>query len=116
MCDMNKNGLLGGNISHPKHRPHINVGKMTMTTTMMMMCDLPSLEDFCCKIIILYQYINIGLLFFRCVKILFTRFHIMYLDTDTFVLHIPGDDAQLASQENTVSKKRKGIVILANCY
>ncbi len=40
----------------------------------------------------------------------------MYLDTDKFVLHIPGDDAQLVSQESTVSKKRKGIVILANCY
>ena len=37
----------------------------------------------------------------------------MYQDTHKFVLHITGDDGQLVSQEITVSKKRKGMVILA---
>ena len=37
----------------------------------------------------------------------------MYQDNHKFVLHITGDDGQLVSQEITVSKKRKGMVILA---
>ena len=52
-------------------------------------------------------------LFFSCLKILSFYNRIMYQDTHKFVLHITGDDRQLVSQEITVSKKRKGMVILA---
>ena len=51
-------------------------------------------------------------LFFCCLKILSFYNRFMYQGTHKFVLHITGDDGQLVSQEITVSKKRKGMVIL----